>query len=386
MFSETPILSRLIGAPLAKESGCRLLYVVGQLGLGGQERQLSYLLRTLNREYYQPAVVVWNSSSADVYAREIGGGGVPIHTFPEKLSRYEKLQRLRVLVRRLNPELVHSYSFFTNFPAWWSTLGTRAIPIGSIRNNFVNDRRLAGRVVGLLSAGWPDRQICNSAAAKRAAASAWWPFKPQRLQLVRNGLDIETFMPRQYPQKQLPLLAIGRLYPEKRWDRLITAIGLLASTGETLRVRVAGDGPLFSTLHAYAKRLGVDQLVEFLGPRRDIRELLADSRFLVHTAVEEGCPNVVMEAMACGRPVVAMDAGDIPHLIEDGCTGFVVPQDDQVALANRMRLLLNDDELCVRMGHAARAKAEHEFSLERLVRETLNAYRTAGWSDVGCVQ
>lgn len=374
--------SRLLGAPLVEKSGCRLLYVVGQLGLGGQERQLSYLLRAMDYKYYRPAVVIWNFSSADVYAQEIAQLGIPIYTFPEKSSSHEKLRRLRVLVKRLNPELIHSYSFFTNFPVWWSTLGTKAIPIGSIRNNFVNDRRLAGRVFGLLSAGWPDRQICNSAAAERAAATACWPFKPQRLQIVRNGLDITTFTPRLTSQeKKLPLLAIGRLFPEKRWDRLITAVSLLASTGETLRVRLAGDGPLFQPLNAQAKRLGVDHLIEFLGPRRDIGELLVDSRFLVHTAVEEGCPNVVMEAMACGLPVIAMDAGDISHLMEDGLTGFVVPQDDQETLANRMRQLLNNDELCVSMGQAAREKAEREFSLDRLVKETLNAYRLAGWSD-----
>lgn len=373
--------SKVKTVAVKRGTDCRLLYVVGQLGLGGQERQLCYLLRVLDRSYYRPAVVIWNSSSADVYAHEMASFGIPIYTFPEKLSRHEKLRRLRLLVKRLNPELVHSYSFFTNFPAWWSTLGTRAISVGSIRNNFVNDRRLAGRVFGLLSAGWPDRQICNSTAAKIAATEACWPFKPQRLQVVRNGLDIEAFTPKQYPQEELPLLAIGRLFPEKRWDRLITAIGLLTNTGETLRVRLAGDGPLFHALKAQAQGIGVDHLIEFLGPRRDIEELLVDSRFLVHTAVEEGCPNVVMEAMACGRPVVAMDAGDIPHLIEDGRTGFVVPQNDHQALANRMRLLLNNDELCVSMGQAARGKAEREFSLDRLAKETLSAYRTVGWND-----
>ncbi len=360
---------------------CRLLYVVGQLGLGGQERQLCYLLRVLDRAYYQPAVVVWNSSQADVYVHEISKLGVPIYTFSEGISRPEKLWRFRKLVKRLDPELLHSYSFFTNFPAWFATIGTKIIPIGSIRNNFLNDRRLAGRVFGLLSAGWPDRQICNSMAAQQAAALARWPFKPRRLQLVRNGIDVDEFSLGLSPSNKQPLLAIGRLYPEKRWDRLISAVGLLAAQGISLHLRFAGDGPLLQTLHSHAKHVGVAHLIEFLGPRRDIKELLAESRFLVHTAAEEGCPNVVMEAMACGRPVVAMDAGDVPYLVENGRTGFVVRQDDEAALADRMRLLLNDDDLCLNMGQAARTKAEQEFSLDRLMNQTLHTYRAAGWSD-----
>lgn len=367
---------------LKERRDCRLLYVVGQLGLGGQERQLWYVLRTIDRAYYRPAVVVWNASPADVYAHELSKLGIPVHTFSEGMSRQEKLWRLRKLVKHLSPEVVHSYSFFTNFPTWWATVGTSIISIGSIRNNFLNDRRLAGRLFGLLSAGWPDRQICNSVAAKRAAGAACWPFKPQRLQLVRNGIDINEFLPSLPPTARQPVLAIGRLYPEKRWDRLITAVGLLAAKGGSIHLRVAGDGPLLHTLQAHSKRLRIGHLIEFLGSRRDIRELLAESRFLIHTAAEEGCPNVVIEAMACGRPVIATDAGDVPYLVDDGRTGFVVRQDDQESLVNRMKLLLDDDELCLRLGHAARLKAEQEFGVDRLVKHTFEAYRAAGWNDL----
>lgn len=359
----------------------RLLYLVGQLGLGGQERQLCYLLRALDRERYLPAVAVWDSSSADVYTEEISRLGIPIYNFPEHMSRPAKLRYLRTLVTNLNPEVLHSYSFFTNFPAWWASLGTRTLSIGSIRNNFINDCRLAGRVVGALSAGWPGNQICNSAAAQRAAANARWPFKPIRLQLVRNGIDIDGFMPSSRLPIRPSVLAIGRLFPEKRWDRLVTAVGLVAAEGRSFCVRLAGTGPLLNSLREQARRVGVEHLIEFLGARRDVQQLLAESQFLVHTAEEEGCPNVVMEAMACGRPVVAMQAGDISCLVEEGHTGFVVEQEDERALAIRIGQLLSDQPLCWRMGQAARAKAEREFSLKRLVAETLNAYRAVGWCD-----
>jgi glycosyltransferase involved in cell wall biosynthesis len=86
-----------------------------------------------------------------------------------------------------------------------------------------------------------------------------------------------------------------------------------------------------------------------------------------------------MEAMACGRAVVATDAGDIPSLVDDGNTGFVVRRGDDEALVNRMLRLVSDRDLCRRMGEAGRSKAEREFGLNRLVEETLAAYQAAGW-------
>jgi glycosyltransferase involved in cell wall biosynthesis len=129
------------------------------------------------------------------------------------------------------------------------------------------------------------------------------------------------------------------------------------------------------------KDLRVDHMVRFLGARHDIPALLAKAAFLVHTAEDEGCPNVIMEAMACGRAIVATDAGDVPLLIDNGKTGFVVPRDDEAALGSQIATLLKDTDFCRRMGEAGRIKAEQDFGIERLRSETFAAYRAEGWED-----
>lgn len=94
--------------------------------------------------------------------------------------------------------------------------------------------------------------------------------------------------------------------------------------GQNIRFQIAGDGPLRLALEKLADELGISNIVEFRGAVHDIPAFLSGAKFLVHTSQSEGCPNVVMEAMACGLPVVAMETGEIPYLVEDGKTGFVV--------------------------------------------------------------
>jgi glycosyltransferase involved in cell wall biosynthesis len=155
----------------------------------------------------------------------------------------------------------------------------------------------------------------------------------------------------------------------------------LKSCGVDCSVQIAGDGPLRGALQQYAQALDVADRVEFVGYAPDVASVLAQASFLVHVSDSEGCPNVVMEAMACGRAVVATDVGDVPSLVEDGSTGFVVQCGNEDALLARITRLIDDADLCRRMGDAGRAKAEREFGLDRLVSETLAAYRAAGWTD-----
>jgi len=345
------------------------------------ERQLCYLLQAMDRKRYQPAVAVWSFREEDAHVPQIRALGVPLYSFPGAPSGTAKLAAFSHLVGQLQPEVVHSYSFYTNFAAWWATLGSQMIPIGSIRQDFITERRMAGRVLGRLSARCPGTQICNSSAARKTVAQSLGPFKPTEVYLARNGLDLNRFKPQPLPRKGASVLAIGRLAPEKRWDRLLRSVATLAARKVEIAVRLVGEGPLLAELQSQARQLGVDGMVQFLGIRQDIPALLKDSLFLVHTADAEGCPNVVMEAMACGRAVVATDAGEVPSLVEDGTTGFVVPRGDEALLVERLVTLLADRALCRSMGEAGRAKAEREFGLDRLITETLAAYWAAGWKD-----
>ncbi|UVT16971.1 MAG: glycosyltransferase [Nitrospira sp.] len=232
--------------------------------------------------------------------------------------------------------------------------------------------RLCGR--------WPSAQIFNSFTGERNAKQETVLFRARRSYVIQNGIDLDRFSLRPPPERGY-ILAVGSICVGKRWDRLIRAATLLASKGLHLEVLHVGSGPLREELETMVRNLHIEHLFRFLGARRDVPDLLAGAAFLVHTSDEEGCPNVIMEAMACGRAVVATDAGDIPYLVEDGKTGYVVPRGDEPALVERIATLLEGRELCRRMGEAGRIKAEQAFGLDRLRAETFTVYRAEGWED-----
>ncbi|MBK7804386.1 MAG: glycosyltransferase [Chloracidobacterium sp.] len=146
-------------------------------------------------------------------------------------------------------------------------------------------------------------------------------------------------------------------------------------------MKIIGAGLLHGALYQLITDLQIEDHVVLPGQLDDVSAELRQATCLVHPSEVEGCPNVIMEAMASGRAVVAVDSGDVTALVEHGKTGYVVAPEDDAALARYVTLLLTNPDLSRKMGEAAREKANREFGLDRLVRETLSAYRAAGWKD-----
>jgi len=336
----------------------------------------------MDRGRYRPAVTTWEPAARDSYVPKLQTLGVPVFSFSSGASRIAKMTEFRRLLKRLKPEVVHSYSFYTNFEAWCGTLGTQSIAIGSVQSEFHHSKRGRGPYLGRLSARWPRHQIFNNFAAAEQARNDRTFFTPRQVFVARNGVDFQHFTITPPPNSGRPqIIGIGLLHRVKRWDRLIQAALDLKGNGLDFFIRIAGDGPLRGSLERQTREFGLENYVKFIGHSDSILEDLAKANFLVHTSNFEGCSNVVMEAMACGRAVVATDAGDTPDLVDDGKTGFVVRRGDDTALVERMKTLITNRDLCQKMGASGRAKAETQFGLDRLVYETLAAYRAAGWQD-----
>ena len=370
---------RAFRSPTPMVRPCRILIIIGELVAGGSEQQLCYLLQEMDRERFSPVVVVWNYSESDVNVAKMHELGIPLWGYPLTTSSRKKLYLLARLARMLRPEVVHSFSFYTNVAAFCAARASGAIAVGSLRSAFDFALRDCGSILGRASALLPQNQICNSHSAGQALRDAKW-VGPKRVSVVPNGLDLQRF--RRAPAAGSPpfcILGVGSLIPVKRWDRLLVVAQELKRRQLPCIVQIAGDGPLRSELETLAERLDVQDVTQFLGYRNDIPDLLARAHVVVHTSDTEGSANAIMEALAAGRPVIATDVGDAARLIEHGKSGFIVPPDDSDALLKHIIDIISDEFLAHRLGEAGWSYARREFSLSRFVEKTLDAYRSAGW-------
>ncbi len=199
------------------------------------------------------------------------------------------------------------------------------------------------------------------------------------------GVDARRFQPAAGGPSSGPLrlLSVGRLVEKKGFADGIRAVARLHAEGIDLRYRIAGDGPLGPGLRELAASLGVGDRVEFLGQvaHAEMPGLVADAHVVLVPSVraadgdEEGTPTVIIEAMACGVPVVSTRHAGVPFLVEDGVSGWLVDEHDPAALAARIRDLADPDRAAA-FGAAGLAAFRARFDENILTRRLEEHYRS----------
>ncbi|MFP4379997.1 MAG: glycosyltransferase family 4 protein [Candidatus Sumerlaeia bacterium] len=196
---------------------------------------------------------------------------------------------------------------------------------------------------------------------------------PGKVEVVYHGVDLEVFRPPAEPREDKPVvLSVGRLCDTKGFPDLLDACMLLRDRGVDFRLKIIGDGYMREELESQIERLHLGDLVEIAGllPREEVRKAYAESRLFVLPCVvtprgdRDGIPNVILEAMAMGMPVVGTDISGLPEAIEDGVNGRLIPPHAPEKLADAIQELWENADLRERMGRASREKVERVFGLQ----------------------
>jgi glycosyltransferase involved in cell wall biosynthesis len=203
-----------------------------------------------------------------------------------------------------------------------------------------------------------------------------------RLHLVPHGVDLDRFRPSPVADGGvLQILAIGRLVEKKGFRVLIEAVSQLSVP---VHLRIVGDGPERARLRAAALESGANGHVELCEPKThaDLPAEYARADLVAVPSIEDaagdrdGLPNVVLEAMACARPVVASRMGAIDTAVVDGRTGLLLPPGDVQALADALETLARRPDLRQALGASARRAVEGRFDLRRCTRRLERVLRT----------
>jgi len=285
------------------------------------------------------------------------------------------------LFRRERPHVVHTHAWGTLLEGLVAARLARVPVVVHGEHGTLQLRPYQARIQRW-AWGRADQLLAVSGSlAERMTASTG--FTPSRIRTIRNGVDLSRFTAASRADARraleiepgdLVIGAAGRLVPVKDHANLIDALALMRDRGVEFRALIAGDGPLRRDLVRHITNRNLEGRIRLLGHRPDIERIFAALDVFTLPSRSEGMSNTILEAMASRVPVVATDVGGARELVEDGRTGRLVPPAAPAALAEALEDLARDAEARRRMGAAARAKAETEFSLPRMLRDYESLY------------
>ncbi len=215
------------------------------------------------------------------------------------------------------------------------------------------------------------------------------PASDGKLHCIYHGLDLSQFQfawPRVSDAGPPVILSVARLVEKKGLSDLIAAAGILRGRGRRFQVEIIGDGPQHQALENQVMQLGLSDRVKLLGVQTYDMVCLAYQRasiFALPCVVtadgdRDGLPNVLLEAMGSGVPVVSTPVSGIPELIESEHDGLLVPPNNPARLADALDRLLTQPELSERLARAAQAKIEAHFSIDRSSTQLLALFQQGG--------
>lgn len=349
----------------------RVALIAGTLGQGGAEKQLVYAARALAAAGVDVRVLCL--TRGEPHEASLRAAGIPVDHVGEARGVARRLLRITRDMRQFRPQVVQAAHTYTNLYAALAARRAGALGIGALRSSVAHARAGNGAWTRWLLR-CPSAVVANSHAAADELAKLPG-LAPRRVYVVPNVIEARGSRPEVRTNPSAPCAAVvGRLVPAKRVDRFLESLALARREVPALRGVVVGDGPERGALERRAGELGLGPAVAFLGSRADVPSLLATVDVLVLSSDDEGFPNVLLEAMDAGRPVVATDVGDVREVVRDGATGYVVARSAD-ALASRIVQLAKDPELGREMGEAGRARVCAEYGLPSLGGALIGVFR-----------
>ncbi len=374
----------------------KILRIIARLNVGGPAIHVSLLSAGLNHGRYHTTLVAGSigEHEGDMSYLAASYGVQPV--FLPELGReigwkndVRALKQLMRLMRREKPDIVHTHT------AKAGTLGRLAamaagVPVkvhtfhGHVFHSYFSPRKTRiFLAIERFLARRTDRIIVLSEQQAHEIADVYQVAPREKLSIIPLGFDLDGFLSAEQhrgklraelglPSDALIVSIVGRLVPVKNHRLFFEMARRVAAELPHAYFVIVGDGELRSALEEEAASLG--DRAHFLGWRRDLPVIYADSDVVALTSVNEGTPVALIEAMASGTPVVATRVGGVPDIVYNGETGIVVEPHNADALTAAVRELLSNSAQREKLGAAGRDSVRERFDKQRLIEDVTQLY------------
>jgi len=366
----------------ASAATTRIALVIGQLGLGGAEKQLCLLATELPRWNYDPIVI--SLSAGGERQKFLRSSGIAVCEIPRRghvdIGRLLKTARI---LRQYRPSIMHGFDGVGSVYGKLAALMVGVpILVGGVRCETQTEPKLM--LVERLLRARTALTISNSTAGKRDWLRASH-YPADSVRVVPNGFDFEGMRRRPHGLRRLrdllglpndvPIVGtIGTLWERKNPTMFLDVAATIHGEGRRAHFVWIGDGSARAEVERAVRDRALAAVVHLMGRREDAPWLAAEFDVGVLTSHFEGMPNFIMECMYWQKPVIATDAGDCRELIDHAKTGFVVPLADRTSMVASLLSVLDDPSRARRLGERGRQKLERDFALTTMVKNTVAVY------------
>lgn len=356
----------------------KILLVSGTLGGGGAERQMSYLLKMLDPKKFSLVLCLFKKEGT--YLEEIPQY-VKIYDLAARgrFNSVKLIWRLRNIIRHEKPAILFSmlwrsniYSLFANR---FVSAEFRPKTIVGVRNNPKRYTNFALKSMKSIYP-WADLVVVNSKGLQKDISQII-SIPNDKLYVVENGIDIQWTrslarepVTHRWVDKDNPvLISVASLTKKKGYPYLLKAFQLV-NEHIPAYLLILGDGPDKAKLEKFAVDLGIRQRIDFMGHQPNPFKYMVKSDIFILASLWEGMPNVVIEAITLGLPVVATRAPyGTDEIIEQGINGILVPTADSENMADGILELLTNTNLRMQFVEEGKRKAEEHFSVDKMVEK-----------------
>jgi glycosyltransferase involved in cell wall biosynthesis len=352
------------------QSPIKLAVLLQDLEFGGTQRYAVHLLKHLNRDLFEPELWVLRGGKDMLPAAQ--AANIPIHHMSE--DSWVSPRALANLAARLLRKRPHILYTLTVVPNIWGRVFGRILRVPVIVSGY---RSLLPKQHERWLWRFSDTIICNAEMLKQVMVERF-SVDPSRIVVIPNAVDTDYFKPAENDApKAGSVLFIGRLVAEKDPLNLLEGFRLAAREVPDATFVIMGNGSFKTEVEQRIAAYSLQNRVALVPAQSDIRPAMRNASVFTLPSASEASPNVVIEAMAMGLPIVGTRVGGIPELIEEGRTGLLVNPGDPRGLADALVSLLSDPDKARSMGQAGRERAVCRHSLEAMVTRTEEVFLEA---------